>query len=66
MITLAEKLSLGEPFIRVDFYNVGGKIYFGELTFFPASGLSPWTPEVWDERLGRYLQIASVTDKNAT
>ena len=60
MITLAEKLSLGVSFIRVDFYNVGGEIYFGELTFFPASGLSPWAPEVWDERLGRYIQIASV------
>ena len=61
MITLAEKLSLGVSFIRVDFYNVGGKIYFGELTFFPASGLFSWAPEVWDERLGRYIQIASVS-----
>lgn len=36
MITIAEKLSQGHPFIRVDLYNVDGRIYFGELTFYPA------------------------------
>jgi hypothetical protein len=38
MFELANKLSKGIPFVRVDMYNIEGKIYFGELTFFPASG----------------------------
>lgn len=38
MFRIASKLSEGIPFVRVDLYNVEGKIYFGELTFFPASG----------------------------
>lgn len=38
MFELASQLSEGHPFVRVDFYNVNGRIYFGEMTFFPASG----------------------------
>lgn len=38
MFEIAAKLSIGYPFVRVDLYNVAGKIYFGEMTFFPASG----------------------------
>lgn len=55
MITLAEKLSNKEPFLRVDFYNVNGKIYFGELTFYPSSGLDRWTKDKYDEEIGRFL-----------
>lgn len=57
MIFLAEKLSKGIPFLRVDFYDVNGDIYFGELTFFPASGLGAFTDEVWDYKLGNWLQL---------
>ena len=39
MFEIAAKLSVGIPFVRVDLYNVEGKIYFGELTFYPASGM---------------------------
>ena len=38
MFEIASKLSIGHPFVRVDLYNINGKIYFGELTFFPDSG----------------------------
>ena len=38
--------------VRVDWREVGGKLYFGELTFTPAAGLVPFTPESWDEYLG--------------
>lgn len=55
MIVLAEKLSKNIPFLRVDFYNVEGKIYFGELTFFPAGGVGAFTDEKWDVELGNYL-----------
>ena len=56
MISLAERLSEHIPFLRVDFYNVNGKIYFGELTFYPASGLSPWTSDETDRLIGELIQ----------
>ena len=52
MISLAEQLSDGFKFLRVDLYNIKGKIYFGELTFYPAAGMLPFVPEEWDEKLG--------------
>ena len=57
MIALAEKLSGDVPFLRVDFYNIQGRIYFGELTFSPASGMGKFIPEEWDTVLGRWLQL---------
>ena len=57
MIELAEKLSKGMPFLRVDFYNISGKIYFGELTFFPASGMGKFTSEEWDYTLGSWIKL---------
>lgn len=57
MIRLAERLSAGYPFLRVDFYDVGGRIYFGELTFFPASGFGPFVPDSWDETLGSWITL---------
>lgn len=41
MFEIASKLSEGHPFVRVDLYNINGKIYFGELTFYPNSGMDP-------------------------
>ena len=46
MITLAEKLAESIPFVRIDFYNVDGRIYFGEFTFYPAGGMSKWVGDV--------------------
>lgn len=57
MISIAEKLSEGFRFLRVDLYNVYGRIYFGELTFYPAAGLLPFVPEEWDERIGNFLNL---------
>lgn len=57
MISLAERLSKNEPFLRVDFYNVNDKIFFGELTFYPASGMLPWTTEEADMKIGKYLKL---------
>ena len=48
---------MNEPFLRVDFYNLNGKIYFGELTFYPASGMLPWTIEEADMKIGEYLKV---------
>ena len=57
MISIAERLSDGFKFLRVDLYNVNGKVYFGELTFYPASGMGAFTPKFWDEIIGSYLLI---------
>lgn len=57
MIQLAERLSNGIPFVRVDFYEVKGKVYFGEMTFFPGSGFEEFTPENWDYDLGDMLLL---------
>lgn len=57
MIEFAEKLSHDIPFMRVDFYNIDGKIYFGEMTFFPGSGFEEFTPEKVDLQLGKLIKI---------
>lgn len=57
MISLAEKLSRNIPFVRVDFYNVDGKIYFGEMTFFPSGGTCPYTSYSADLLLGSWLDL---------
>lgn len=57
MIRLAETLSANYKFLRVDLYNVNGKIYFGELTFYPAAGMGAFIPEEWDEKLGNMLAL---------
>ncbi|HUM84512.1 MAG TPA: ATP-grasp fold amidoligase family protein [Lachnospiraceae bacterium] len=57
MVTLAEELSKDIPFVRVDFYEAGGKIYFGELTFFPGGGYEKFTPFEWDYTLGSWIKL---------
>lgn len=57
MIRLAETLSANYKFLRVDLYNVNGKIFFGELTFYPAAGMGTFIPEEWDEKLGNMLAL---------
>lgn len=57
MIEIARKLSQGETFVRVDLYNIRGKIYFGEYTFFHNSGLVPFEPAEWDRKFGDLIQL---------
>lgn len=57
MIELARKLSFDFPFVRVDFYNIEGRIVFGELTFFPSSGMGHFTPEEWNEKIGSLIEL---------
>lgn len=57
MISVAEHLSKGFKFLRVDLYNIKGRIYFGELTFYPAAGMGAFVPEVWDGKLGALLKL---------
>lgn len=57
MKELSQKLSKDISFVRVDFYEVNGRVYFGELTFYPASGFNRFEPEKWDYILGNMLDI---------
>lgn len=57
MIKCSRLLSKNIPFIRCDFYEIDGMVYFGELTFFPASGLEAFEPEEWDYKLGSWLEL---------
>lgn len=59
MIVLAEKIAkkVANPFVRIDFYDIRGHIYFGEITFYPTSGLSAIKPEKWDRILGDEIKI---------
>lgn len=56
---MAEKLSRNIPHLRVDFYEVNGKIYFGELTFSSGSGFTPFEPNEWDLKFGQWLKLPS-------
>lgn len=57
MVQIAESLSAGFPHVRVDLYNLNGKIYFGELTFYPASGYTVFTPDEFDFILGDKFKL---------
>lgn len=52
MVKYAEILSADFPHVRVDFYNVEGKIIFGELTFYNASGYTKFNPDEFDYIMG--------------
>ena len=55
MISICHKLSYNIPFVRVDMYEIMNAVYFGELTFFPASGLGTFSPYNWNLYMGDLL-----------
>lgn len=57
MISLAQQLSVSLPFVRVDFYEVNGKIYFGEMTLYPGAGFGKFIYTNNDEQLGDWLNL---------
>lgn len=59
MIKIVKVLSEGLPFVRVDLYNINGKIYFGEMTLYPTSGFGPFNDYNWDLKLGEWLVLPS-------
>jgi hypothetical protein len=62
MLGLAARLSAGFGFVRVDLYNVNGRVYFGELTFTPAAGNFKYTPESWDLTHGEKWELELDTE----
>lgn len=59
MIELASKLSKGIPHVRVDFYEVNGQIYFGELTLFDQGGFLRIHPDDWEKEWGKLIKLSS-------
>lgn len=57
MVELAAKLSAGTRFLRVDFYDIDGKIWFGELTFYPNSGFREWLSDEQDIEIGKLIEL---------
>lgn len=62
MKAIAAKLSKEMPTLRVDLYEVNGKVYFGELTFYHFGGVVPFVPEKWDYILGDYINLPEKKD----
>ena len=58
MRELAEKLSQNIPTVRIDFYEIDGKVYFGEFTFFDGGGFWPKKPEEWEYILGELIDLS--------
>lgn len=57
MKRLAAKLSAGMKFVRIDLYEINGKVYFSEFTMYHAGGFWPMTPEEWEYKLGDLIQL---------
>lgn len=62
MLEIARTLSEGIPHVRVDLYNIEGRIYFGELTFFDGSGCNLYVPRDYDRIFGDYLRLPQPRD----
>ena len=60
MRLLAEKIAKGIPRVRVDFYDINGKVYFGEMTFYHNSSLTTIHPEEWDYKFGEWIKLPEI------
>src|SRR5690554_2371795 len=63
MINIAKSLSKGIPHVRVDLYNIDGRIVFGELTFYTSGGYINFIPDEFDFILGRNFNLDKITEK---
>ena len=57
MILLAEKIAGNKPQVRIDFYEINGVLYFGEITFYHWGGFVRWEPEEWNQKLGELIKL---------
>ena len=60
MQNVAAQLSKDIPHVRVDLYNINGKVYFGEMTFFHWGGFKPFVPKEWDLKFGECIQLPQI------
>lgn len=66
MKQIAAKLSVGIPQVRVDLYEVNGKVYFGEMTLFHHTGLVPFEPSHWDITFGDWIKLPNFENNEQT
>ena len=64
MIQIVEKLCIGFPHIRIDLYNIDGKIYFGEMTFFSSGGFMKIYSDEFAQQLAELIDIDEIKYKN--
>lgn len=57
IIEMSEELSKGIPYIRIDWYIIDGKPYFGEFTFYTWAGFLRFTPPEWDKKMGDWIKL---------
>lgn len=57
MASICRKLAKDIPFSRIDLYVINDKEYFGEITFFPASGMGVFKPSIWNKTLGDLIKL---------
>ena len=55
---MASILGINRVGVTDDFYEIGGKVYFGEYTFFEGGGFQLFKPAEWEERLGSWIDIS--------
>lgn len=59
MINLARRLAENKSFSRIDFYQVRDQVLFGEITFYPTTGMGGFDPEEYDMAFGKMIQLPS-------
>ena len=65
MLELTRRLSKDTSFLRVDLYEIGGKVYFSELTFTPCGGTMTFAPPEWDDKIGQWLTLPKKTKEDS-
>jgi hypothetical protein len=60
MLEVARRLAEPFPFVRVDLYELGERVYFGEMTFYPGKGVERFSPPEFDRTFGEWLDIANL------
>ena len=63
MVAMAKRISKGTIESRIDFYDINGKIYFGEITFFDSAGFGKFEPNEWDKKIGDMLKLPMKEEK---
>ena len=63
MIEISRKLSQNKPFVRIDLYEINGRIYFGEYTFFHCGGVFLFKPDEWEQKLGDWIMLPGVDER---
>ena len=58
MLSLSARLTTGFEFLRADFYEINGKVYFSELTFYSDAGMTVFEPREWDYKLGALIKLS--------